>query len=188
MEVTLKDLITTSHTVAAAENYRTFIPTDEQLALLKETGVEVLRNFPSVAGACAMMSACYADRLQMNIEAPVYVVAGVLSIGTTCVFGKNADTRDWRVAFNKSNPSWDGHCWVVFGDRLADISIFRTAYSQNSPPLLARHVTERFGKGRGLLISKTTETGRLGFRYKPQYVLTNDQVTALVDGARQFFQ
>src|ERR1035441_3938195 len=127
MEVALSDLITTSHTAAAAETHRTFIPTAEQLAVLKNTGEEVLRNFPLMAGACAMMSACYAACLQKKIEAPVHVVAGVLSIGTTCVFGENADTRDWRLAFSKSNPSWDGHCWVVFGDRLADISIFRTA-------------------------------------------------------------
>jgi len=187
MEVELSDLIALSHTAAAAETYRTFVPTDAQLRVLADTGRDVLLHFPVMPAACAMMSAFYAARLQTNTHAPVYVVAGALSIGTTCLFGKDADARDWRSAFSESNPSWDGHCWVMFGNLIADISIFRTAYPQYTPPPLARYVAERFGRGRGLLIGTAAETGKLGFHYKPQYVLTEGQITALISGARPFF-
>lgn len=188
MAVELTDLIVRSHSQAAADSYRAYIPTEAHLAVLAETGKDVLVHFPPMPAACAMMSALYAARMQMQSDAPVFVVAGVLSIGSMCVFGNDADTRDWGSAFNESNPSWDGHCWVMLGDYIADISIFRTAYSQHSPPVLAEHVAKQFGTGRGLLICKTAESRRLGFLYKPQCVLTEGQITALMNGARPLFE
>jgi hypothetical protein len=188
MAVELTDLIALSHSQAAADSYRAYIPTEAHLGVLAETGKDVLVHFPPMPAACAMMSALYAARMQMQSDAPVFVVAGVLSIGSTCVFGNDADTRDWRSAFNESNPSWDGHCWVMLGDYIADISIFRTAYSQHSPPLLAEHVAKHFGTGRGLLICKTAESSGLGFLYQPQCVLTEGQITGLMNGARSLFE
>jgi hypothetical protein len=38
----------------------------------------------------------------------------------------------------------------MLGDYVADVSIFRTAYSIGSPPLLATHVRQEFGPGREL--------------------------------------
>jgi hypothetical protein len=186
LEIELSDLITLSHTAAEAAAYRSFVPTEAQLKMLGETGKDVLLNFPVMPAACAMMSALYAARLQMS-AAPAYVVAGAFSIGTTCLFGKDAESRDWKLAFSESNPSWDGHCWVMFGNFIADVSIFRTAYSYHSPPLLKRFVAERFGKGRGLLIGTMKEVGKLGFNYQPQYVLTESQITGLIRGAERFF-
>jgi hypothetical protein len=70
-------------------------------------------------------------------------------IGDTRVFGEAA-RLDGKARFSASNPSWDGHAWVVLGDRLLDPSIFRTAYSRLfSPPALASHVKERAWERRG---------------------------------------
>src|SRR5262249_990295 len=64
------------------------------------------------------------------------------------------------------------------------VSIFRTAYSAHSPPALARRVVEEFGHGRGLLICTADDAKSAGLHYKPQYVLTEDQITWLFLGAR----
>jgi len=185
LEVDLGNLIAASHGPVAAESHRTLVPTQPQLDAVTATGTDVLIHFPPMPGGCALMSAVYVVRLQIVIpEVPVYAVAGSLSIGATCVFGEGAASRDWQSAFDESTRSWDGHCWVVFGDYIADISIFRTAYSNRSPPLLANHVRERFGEGRGILIGKSAQLRKEGLHYEPQYVLTGSQITGLFMGAR----
>lgn len=176
----LSDLITVSYTAAEAAAYREYVPAEAQLELLARIGTDVLLNFPVMPAACAMMSAFYAERLRMNAVGRAYVVAGSFSIGGTCIFGKDAKGQEWKAAFSESNPSWDGHCWVMFGNFIADVSIFRTAYSQHSPPVLAQFVGARFGNGRGLLIEDAAEVGNLGFKYQPQYVLTESQITGLM--------
>jgi hypothetical protein len=99
------------------------------------------------------------------------------------VFGQAADRVDLNDTFGRSNTFWDGHSWLVCGDYIVDISLFRPAYSAHSPPPLARYVRAEFGEGRGLLISKFES----GLRYEPQYVLTSDQVTAVGRGAVKMF-
>jgi hypothetical protein len=180
-------LITRSHSAAVAEAYRAFDPNKTLLALLADTGKDVLSQFPWMPGGCAIMSAVYVARLQMFTDAPVFAVAGELSVGDVCIFGKEASEPHWEAAFTTSDVSWDGHCWVAFGDYVADISIFRTAYSQVSPPLLARHIAERFGRGRGLLICRPSDFSQLGMSYRPRYVLKESQVTGLFLEAKAIF-
>lgn len=187
MDYDLSRLIATSHSADAAEVYRTFSPTEAHLKILADVGRDVLFHFPRLPGACAAMSALYAARVQTITDAPVYVVAGALSVGTNYIFGKQTASRDWSSSFSESNLSWDGHCWIAFGDFIADVSIFRTAYSENGPPALAAHVAESFGSGRGLLICRVAETKQLGFRYEPEYVLTEGQITGLIRGAEPLF-
>jgi hypothetical protein len=187
MQYDLSELIASSHSPGAGEVYRKFSPNEEQRKALAEIGRDVLLHFPPMPAACAFMSAFYAARVQMSTDAPVYVVAGALSVGTTRIFGEHESSRDWAASFNESNLSWDGHCWITFGPLIADVSIFRTAYSENSPPALARYVRESFGTRRGLLICTHAESERLGFHYEPQYVLTEKQITGLIRGAEPFF-
>jgi hypothetical protein len=68
-------------------------------------------------------------------------------------------------------------------DYIIDISVFRTAYSGKSHPLLARAVREGFGEGRGLLLAQDTSP----LNYRPQYVLTRDEIDALGKGAYKLF-
>src|SRR5438445_13339773 len=109
MEPSLIELITNSHSAAAAANYRHFVPSPSQLKLLQDTGKDVLAHFPTMAGGCAMMSAMYVARLQMFSDAPAFAVAGALSIGAICIFGKETDQLHWEAAFTNSDNSWDGH-------------------------------------------------------------------------------
>jgi hypothetical protein len=185
---TVADLISKSFTPAEAEAYRAFTPDRSQLQALGSVGVEVLRHFPSMPGACALMSAVWAARWQELENAPVYVIAGALVVGTERVFGDERRAFDGALVFGKSEPSWDGHCWLAFGSYIADISIFRTSYSASSPPALARLVAEQYGRGRGLHICTPADAASVGLHYKPQYVLTDDQITGLVCGAKAVVQ
>jgi hypothetical protein len=181
-DIDVKELIVDSFGSDAAEAWAGFSPTEGDLLTLKEIGRELLTMFPTMPAACAMMSAVYALRLEKVEAAPAYVVAGSLFVGETRVFGENGEING-RTRFSQSNLSWDGHAWIVSGDRLADVSIFRTAYSKFAPPALAAHVEREFGMGKGLFICKTEDAVKSGFRYQPQYVLTQDQVDALGRGA-----
>jgi hypothetical protein len=176
------DLIAESRGNEAAAAYRAFKASDADLAALAEIGRALLDIFPKdVPGACAVMSALYASQLEFKTRVPVFVVAGSLFVGQTRVFGD--DTKiNGKERLSRSDSSWDGHVWLVMGHCIADASIFRTAYSPRSPPILAAHVLRKFGKGKGLLIDSIEAIGELGLSYVPEYVLTEDQITGLALG------
>jgi hypothetical protein len=182
------DLITKSHSSTAADAYRDFLPTEQQRQRLYEVGREVLSNFPNIPGACAPMSTLYAARWQQESDTPIYVVAGKLNIEDNPVFGSEIDANEIGSVLSQSNSSWDGHCWLVFGPYIVDISIFRTAYSDYSPAILASHVTEKFGKNRGILVAEPSALAEHGFQYIPQYVFTEELVTGHCLGAAQIFE
>jgi hypothetical protein len=184
----LLELIAKSYSVETATAYKACQPTEAQLDELAEIGRDVLAHFPSVAGACAPMTAVYAVRWEMEPRPPIYVVAGELYANRVRVFGSDSLSKTINADINQSNPAWDGHYWLVFGPYVADISIFRTAYSNYSPPALAKHVKERCGTGRGLLIANELALDELGFKYIPHAVLTADQVTAHFGSANIFFE
>ena len=131
------------------------------------------------------MSAVYATRLRLAGLGPAYVVAGTLAVMGQRIFG-DGHPIDGKI-FDESNSDWDGHAWVMFGPLIADISLFRTAYSAQSPRLLANHVRHEFGSGRGLLIVRWSDAPKSGLHYSPQYVLAETQVDALARGAQVIF-
>jgi hypothetical protein len=152
----IAELIRQSQSEAAAEAYLACRPTEDQIRQIGEVGREILLHVRAVPGACAPMSALYAAILQNRMPGTIiHMVAGALAVEGKYVFGQAADRVDGNNIFGRSNPSWDGHSWLVCGDYIIDISLFRTAYSAQSPPLLARYVRAEFGEGRGLLISKS---------------------------------
>ena len=124
----------------------------------------------------------------MKPRPPVYVVAGELYVNDVRVFGSDSQETSIRDDINRSNPSWDGHFWLVLGPYIVDVSVFRTAYPNSSPPALAQHVKERFGSGRGLLIADQKGLDELGLKYIAHSLLTEEQVTAYFSGARPFFE
>jgi hypothetical protein len=143
-------------------------------------GTDLLKAFPSVPGACAPMSALLAVGLEASVSPPIFVVAGELAIAGTSVFGR--ETSDWSKAFSMHNPSWDGHCWIMLGDRIIDISVCRTAYSGKGHPALQRHLLALYGRGRGLLAFRESEALEDGFDYAPRYILSPDEVDGLARG------
>ena len=177
----LKTLIADSFDAATADQWASFVPGEPDLRTLVDTGRELLQTFPTMPAACVMMSAFYSLRLEKIGAAPDYVVAGSLYVGDRRVFGEER-LINGKARFSKSDPSWDGHAWLVSGNLMADVSIFRTAYSKASPPALAEHVKREFGTGRGLFICRIGDEVKSGLRYLPEYVLSQDQVDALGNG------
>ena len=184
----LKQLIAASHGPQTANAWANFAPSNVQLETATRAGRDLLQHFPTVPGACVMMSTLLACQLEKLGLPSGYVVAGSLYVvgsrfvGDTRVFGEAA-RLDGKARFSASDPSWDGHAWVVFGGTLLDPSIFRTAYSRCSPPALATHVKKEFGEGRGMLICSFGKTMESGLRYEPEYVLTQEQVAGNARGA-----
>lgn len=178
--VSLDLLIRQSRSAEDATAHGGRIVTENDQSQLANVGRQLLSVFPPIPGACLLMSALYAARLQELVAGPILVIAGGLSVGSEHVFGAGGQFDGKR--FDQSNPSWDGHAWVELGDLVADVSIFRTAYSGQSHPLLRESIAKTYGRGRGLMIRRSGDASD-GLTYEPQYVLTEDQVTGLARGA-----
>lgn len=155
---------------------------DTDRATLSKCALEVLDAFPPMAGACALMSASLAVRIEQCMTAPVHVIAGTLAVDGEPVFG-DRKPFDGRAVFSTSNTDWDGHAWVMVGPFVVDVSLFRTAYSRYAPARLAKHVDLAFGPNKGLYVDRWKRSGQLGLNYEPQYVLSADEVTGLMGGA-----
>lgn len=178
----LRELITTSFDAAAAEAWSKFTLGEADKLVLREAALKVLGLFPGRMGSqCALMSAAYSIALEKLGTQPGYVVAGSLYIGDKRIFGEDKGF-DGKELFSKSNPDWNGHAWIVYGDYLADVSVFRTA-DAGSPRLLSKQIAKEYGRGRGFCAWPIASMDPSGLRYVPQYVLTQDQVDALMRGA-----
>ena len=184
----IKRLIRNTWSEDEARAYASFTSTKADIERLRTIGLEVLQMIPNTSdsvGACALMSAPYAAIARDRTGWPVHQVAGDLLVDGYRIFGN--DDEDVASAFDGSNPDWDGHSWIVVGDYVSDISIFRTAYSSAAPRRLREAIVERFGEGRGLLIVTPEQLATYGLEFVPKYVLSNDQVNSLFLGARHHF-
>jgi len=183
----VQSLITASFSQEDADTFTSYTPSDADIDALAQVGRDVLAVFRPIPGACMVMSALYSVMLERLVKQKAYVVAGSLYVGDVRIFGEDGGI-DGKNRFSKSDVSWDGHGWVVLGDRIADVSLFRTARSGKSHPILASYVAAEFGPNTGLLICRDTEAGRGAFRFEPRYVLSQDQVDALARGAKHIIE
>lgn len=188
MDQQLFSLIESSYSTTEAETALSFRPSEHDAELLMDAGKEVLNLFPNVPGACALMTAMWVAFIRDNTKCPIYAIAGSLLINGIHVFGSTSSTNQIKEAFTCTNLNWDGHCWVIFGNLIGDISLFRTAYSDKSPPALKEKVISKFGEGRGLFIAPLNSLEELGIIYHPQYALTDDEITHLFNGARTIIE
>lgn len=175
----MRFLIAASFSEAEAAAYEAYTPSDADRAALGATGMDLLKHFPPMAGACMAMSAMHAVLLETPVKQRAYVAVGSLYVGDVRVFGDDAPVDGGK--FNQSSPSWDGHAWVMLGDLVADASLFRTARSGKGHPALSPHVAREFPKA-GMMICKASDTYLSGLRYEPHYVLTAEQVDAIARG------
>jgi hypothetical protein len=130
-----------------------------------------------------VMSALLIARVQSLTKAPVYMVAGTLSVGRKRIFGTDGPIDGAKV-FSQSAISWDGHCWVQFGKHVVDTSLFRTAYSGKGDPALAAHVMKTHGANKSAPIATYEALANEdGLIYVPQYVLTQAQLEPITNGA-----
>lgn len=182
------DLIVNSYDTSEAERHRTYELTDEDIELIKDWAKWTLVNFPSMRNCCAAMSATWGALIRDKTRIPAHVVSGILSYRGKRLFGDDASAESLAERLMTSSMSWDGHFWVDFAGTIGEISLFRTAYAESSPQWLRSLITQQFGPGRGMLIA--TPEGMLedGLIYEARYVLTDDQISALIKGASQIIK
>jgi hypothetical protein len=180
--VELGALVAVTHGWEEARRFKKYRPSDDDKIILANCAKEILDIFPDMAAACAMMSAAFAVHLERGMTAPIHVVAGALYADGERVFGTDAAVDGSRI-FSRSAFDWDGHVWVMTGGYVADISLFRTAYSREAPPALSSLVAATFGPGKGMYFDDWRKTRKLGLRYEPSYVLPAEQVDGLLAGA-----
>jgi hypothetical protein len=185
MRQELSELVKQSYSEKEASTYVEYRLTQEDYGVIVESAKHVLLNFPLIPNCCAPMSAIWTAMIRDHTDIPVHMVAGNLDMMGKRIFGDNKNMSDMNQAFSESNLDWDGHCWVVFGDYIGDISIFRTAYSEQSPEWLGKMVRTRFGEGRGMLLATPSQILEHGLIYTPSYVLKDLEITGLVKSIRR---
>ncbi|MFI4957372.1 MAG: hypothetical protein ACHQAX_09230 [Gammaproteobacteria bacterium] len=184
----VNDLIIKSYSEKVALKHRSFVPTLAQLNEIKETALVVLEKFPNRPFSCAPMSALLAKIIRDNTPMSAHVVAGDLDLHGRRVFGDGKGHAELSKRFNTSTIDWDGHCWVSFGNYICDISFLRTAYATNPSHWLHQQVKNTFESKELFLLFKPRSPSHTGLIYHPRYVLTDDQVCGLMNGARVIIQ
>jgi hypothetical protein len=188
MDQKLSSLIAASYTKADAEAAMSFQPSEFAVQQLADAGKEILTLFPYKPGACALMTAMWTAFIRDNTKYPVHAFAGSLFVDGVHVFGSDSTANQTKGAFAGTNLDWDGHCWIVFGNLIGDVSLFRTAYSDASPPALKKKIIAEFGTGRGLFIAPLHVPAERGIIYDAQYALTDVEITGLFNCARTMIE
>lgn len=180
-------LVAAQHGWPAAKAFKSYELGEIQRTALAQCAVELLKVFPATPDQSALISAAFAVQLERVLTAPVHVVAGTLTVEGEPVIGDRSPL-DGAAVFGASDLQWNGHVWVMVGPYIADLSIFRSAYSREGPARLARHVDLVFGRGKGLYVDHWQRSRRNGLGYEPQYVLSEEQVTRLMGRAYQLIE
>lgn len=177
----LGKLIAAQHGWPAAKAFKSYQLDDTARATISAAALDILKVFPPLGGAGALMSAALAVRLEGTLDGPIQVVAGTLSVNDEPVLVDHAPLLPG--AFSQADPGWRGHVWVMAGPYIVDVSIFRTAYSRAGPATLSRHIDLMFGPNKALYVEHWGRTRLRGLKYEPGYVLSRDEVNALMAGA-----
>lgn len=182
----LGKLIAVHHGWPAAKDFKAYRMDNAARAKISATALDILKVFPPIPGAGALMSAAFAVRLEEILSGPIHIVAGTLSVNGELVLGDRSAVLPG--AFGHAHLDWDGHVWAMVGPYIADVSIFRTAYSRSGPAALSRHIDLVFGPNKGLYVDHWGRTRQLGLIYEPGYVLSRDEVNGLMGAAYQKIQ
>lgn len=177
----LGKLIAAHYGWPAAKAFKSYQMDDAARAKVSAAALDILKIFPPLPAASAFMSAAFAVRLEEMLDGPIQVVAGTLSVNDEPVFGDRTPVP--AGLFGQSEVSWNGHVWVMIGPYVADVSIFRTAYSRSGPAALSRHVDLMFGPNKGLYVDHWGRTRQRGLKYESSYVLSRDEVDHQMAGA-----
>lgn len=178
----LSKLVAHHHGWEAAKAFKSYEMNEADQVRLSQCAIDLLKIFPPTPSPSALLSAALAVSLERHIKAPIHVVAGTLAVEDVPVFG-DRQPFDGPTLFKSSIPDWDGHAWVMIGQYVVDMSIFRSAYSAEGPARLARHIDLNFGPEKGLYVDQWKRTRRVGLSYEPQYILSATEVTKLMGGA-----
>ena len=179
----LTDLIAATHSPEAATAFASCALSRAGRTALAVVGLDLMQRFPPVPRACCAMSAVYAVALRSAVAAPAYLVAGRLYADGVRVFGAAGSCGDEVMPFLRDDLDWDGHMWVAIGEYLADITLLVTARSPGAADALEALVSREFDSDSRLMIAKAANVRSLGLDYRPEYVLTPEEVDALARGA-----
>jgi hypothetical protein len=177
----LRDLIEASYDAREADRFTSTSVTTKDLKLALVAGRVVVERTHETPGACAHLSALWAVMLR-NAGMPAYCVAGDLLVEGRIAFA--SDDSDISKAFESSNLSWGGHCWIIVGQSIGDPSIFATARAAPLNSNLRHVVLREFGPDQDLLFLPRSEVAAAGLDYAPKYVVREDQLNALLAGVR----
>lgn len=148
---------------------------------LSEAASRTLESIPSSFGSCVMMSAALVAALDVYYSIPAIAVVGDLRINGFDIFKCKENIPMPTQEENLIDIKWDGHCWVEVSGIICDLSIFRSAYSVNTPSLLKSFVLSNFGEGRGALLSPFNHIPQ-GMVFNPKYVLNEVQINGILAG------
>ncbi|WP_335908482.1 hypothetical protein [Shewanella indica] len=172
-QIKLKQKIARSLGVAESEAYFDYQFHDP--APFGESARALMREVPPSFGSCVMLSCAWASYLKDHFSIPAIVVAGDLKISGARIFKYKEKLPEPSGTGKIVQKSWGGHCWIEVNGYLGDLSIFRTAYSISGRSILRDYILDRFGPGRGALLSPVEDLPD-GMQYIPQYVLKDAQV------------
>lgn len=178
----LPRLIEVSYDTGEKSRFLSFDATPLHLNQAAEVGSEILRRSPSIPGACTYLTAMWTATLRDALSLPAYCVAGDLCVRGRMAFGSTDPAVAWH--FGVSSDVWDGHCWLVLGQYIGDLSVLRTAYAQSQSSNLRQAVLDVFGPGRGLFLMRYSDALAASFEYRPKYVVREEEITALIQGAQ----
>ena len=179
-------MIETSNSREAMEQVRDYVPDNKAFEILEEMSKGLLTAVCPEGSSCVLMSALLAVSLEEPLGTAIPVVAGALKLDGEYMYGSNR-SFDGQHVFSTDETDWDGHCWLLVGDYIVDISLGRTARHGYCRAVLAQRVFSAFGEHVGMIAVTETGARKVGLRYLPRYVLTPDQVLASAGGAIEKF-
>ena len=124
-ELLLKNILKTIMTENQVNSFLSYMISDKDLDFLKLASEEVLKNIPSTAFNCVMLSGILGAHIMDNSDIPVSVIYGHLDYSSRRIFCCK-EPIPYSTENDIINKSWDGHCWIEINDLIIDISIFRT--------------------------------------------------------------
>lgn len=179
-------MIEASHSRQAMEQIRDYALDDQAFNIFEEMSKDMLTTVRPEGSSCVLMSALLSISLEEPLGTVIPVVAGALKLDGEYMYGNNR-SFDGQHVFSTNEIDWDGHCWLLVGDYIVDISLGRTARQGHCRAVLAQRVFSAFGEHVGMIAVTETGARKVGLRYLPRYVLTPDQVLASAGGAIEKF-
>ncbi len=179
-------MVEASHSRNVMEQVCDFDPDESAFVALEEMCRGMLQTCRPEGSSCVIMSSLLAQCLSDELDTTIPVVAGALKVGGSYMYGSNS-AFDGKLIFSESTDDWDGHCWVLFGPYIVDISLGRTARRGECRAPLTRAVINTFGDKVGMIAVTEKGAREAGLVYLPRYVMTPEQVLALAGGAIEKF-
>lgn len=180
-------MIEASHSRETMEQFRDYDPDDQAFAMFCDMSQGMLDVVPPAGSSCVTMSALLSVSLEKPLGIAIPVVAGALKLDGDYMYGRDRGFDGRRVFSGEDGEDWDGHCWILFGEYIVDISLGRTAREGHCRAPLAQRIVSEFGPQIGMIALTEKGARDVGLRYLPRYVLTPDQVLANAGGAMQKF-